>query len=103
MSRQRRWKQSSNAPDAEVECRRFRVTHPFHPLLGCEFELVDHGKGWGSDWVFYVDADTGLVQHLPANWTTVVAEDPFVAVSAGRSHFRITDLLELVKIVRDAS
>ncbi len=78
--------------------------HPsFPPATWLRVRVGRPRQRLGQHWVFYVDADTGLVQHLPANWTTVVAEDPFVAVSAGRSHFRITDLLELVKIVRDAS
>ncbi|MBS3779452.1 MAG: hypothetical protein KGY41_03575, partial [Desulfovermiculus sp.] len=25
----------------------FRVTHPFHPLSGCEFELMDYRHAWG--------------------------------------------------------
>jgi hypothetical protein len=35
---------------------------------------------------------------LPARWTSAVSDDPFVVVSAGRSHFRIADLLELARI-----
>jgi hypothetical protein len=30
----------------------------------------------------------------------VVADDPFVVMSAGRSHFRVADLLELAEFVR---
>ena len=29
----------SNAPDAKAEHQRFRVTHPFHPLFGHEYDL----------------------------------------------------------------
>jgi hypothetical protein len=32
---------------------------------------------------------------LPARWTSVEAEDPFVVVAAGRSRFRVVDLIEL--------
>ncbi len=32
-------------------------------------------------------------------WTDVVAGDPFVVVSAGRSPFRTADLLELAELV----
>jgi hypothetical protein len=36
---------------------------------------------------------------LPAEWTDVVLEDPFVVVSAGRSPFRTADLLKLAELV----
>jgi hypothetical protein len=32
----------------------------------------------------------------------VVADDPFVVISAERSHFRVEDLLELAGLVRGA-
>jgi hypothetical protein len=36
---------------------------------------------------------------LPAHWTSVEPEDPFVVVSAGRSHFRVTDLMDLAALI----
>jgi Family of unknown function (DUF5372) len=39
------------------------------------------------------------LQRLPASWTDVVGEDPFVAVAAGRSPLRMEELLELVDLV----
>jgi hypothetical protein len=92
----------SNAPDAEVEDRRFRVTHPFHPLFGHEYELIDYRHFWSEDRVVYVD-ETGGARSLPARWTSAVVDDPAVVVSRGRSHFRVADLLELVKLLRGAS
>lgn len=91
----------SNAPDGDVEKRRFRVTHPFHPLLGHEFELVHHRQCWGEDRVFYLDTEEEL-RSLPARWTSAVVDDPFVVISAGRSPFRIADLVELTRLVRGA-
>lgn len=78
------------------------MTHPFHPLLGREFALIEYRQFWGEDRVVYVN-DTGEARSLPARWTSAVAEDPIAAVSAGRSHFRVADLLELVKMVRGAT
>jgi hypothetical protein len=46
-------------------------------------------------------AETGEVRSLPARWTSAAAQDPAVLVSRGRSHLRVTDLLELVKLVRE--
>jgi Family of unknown function (DUF5372) len=92
----------SNTPDAAAERRRFRVTHPFHPLFGREYDLIDYRHFWGEDRVVYVD-ETGEARSLPALWTSAVAEDPAVVLSAGRSHFRVSDLLELVSLVRGST
>lgn len=75
------------------------MTHPFHPLLGREFVLIEYRHFWGEDRVVYV-GDTGAASSFPARWTSAVAEDPVVVLSAGRSHFRATDLVELAKLVR---
>jgi hypothetical protein len=36
---------------------------------------------------------------LPAGWTSVIPEDTFVAVAAGRSRFRVQDLVDLAALV----
>ena len=36
---------------------------------------------------------------VPANWTDIVPEDPVVKLSAGRSHYRVEDLVELVELI----
>jgi hypothetical protein len=69
--------------------------------LGCEYELIEYRHFWAEDRVIYVE-ETGEVRSLPARWTSVVDEDPAVVVSAGRSHFRAADLVELVKLVGGA-
>jgi len=75
------------------------VTHPFHPLFGHEYDLIQYRHFRGEDRVVYVD-DSGGARSLPARWTSAVAEDPAVVVSAGRSHFRVADLVELARFVR---
>lgn len=75
------------------------MTHPFHPLFGREYDLVDYRHFWSEDRVVYVD-EKGEARSLPARWTSAAVEDPAVVVSAGRSRFRAADLLELVKLVR---
>ena len=75
------------------------MTHPFHPLCGREYELIEYRHFGSEDRVVYVD-ETGAIRSLPAHWTSVVAEDPVVFVSAGRSHFRVADLVELTRLVR---
>ncbi len=74
------------------------MIHPFHPLYNRKFKLMDYGKAWGEDRVYFVDASEQL-KHLPASWTDVKGEDPFVAVAAGRSPLRVRELLELADLI----
>src|SRR5205823_1913533 len=80
----------STAQDGHAEPQAFEVTHPFHPLLGQRFPLVSRWRNWGGDRVLFEDG--GRVRSLPTAWTSIADPDPFVAVSAGRSFFRIQDL-----------
>lgn len=75
-----------------------RVTHPFHPLAGEEFEFVKRRKNWRADRVYFY-GPAGELATLPAEWTDVVAPDPFVVMSAGRSPFHIAGLVELSELV----
>jgi hypothetical protein len=75
-----------------------RITHPFHPLAGQEFGFAFRRSNWGEDRVFVFAADGG-VRGFPAGWTDVAAADPFVAVAAGRSPFRVEDLLALAGLL----
>lgn len=74
------------------------MTHPFHPLSGLELEFVKRRRNWRADRVYVFDPD-GLLLSLPAEWTDVVAEDPFVVVAAGRAPFCTAGLLELADLV----
>jgi hypothetical protein len=89
----------SNAPDADSKPRHFRVTHPFHPLFNREFELLEYRHCWGEERVFYLEKNTDL-HSFPARWTSAVADDPLVMISAGRSMLRVDDLLELVILLQ---
>jgi len=77
---------------------RFRITHPFHPLRGTEYELVTRKLTWGEDRVFYYDS-SGKLKSLVTNMTDVVAKDAFDCISAGQSAFRVDDLLELQSLL----
>ncbi len=88
----------SIAPDCDDASRTFRVTHPFHPLCGREFDLVTYRQNWGEDRVYFHD-DSGHLRSLPAAWTSVGPYDPFEVVSAGRSAFRTSDLRALVDLL----
>jgi hypothetical protein len=77
---------------------RFRITHPFHPLHGSEYELVTRKVTWGEDRVFYYD-QTGNLKSFQSNVTDLLPEDAFALISAGRSAFRAEDLLELRRLI----
>jgi Family of unknown function (DUF5372) len=93
---QKDWHECSTTPQGDVEIRRFRVTHPYHPLFRQEFELVSYRQDWGEDRVWFQD-QLGRLHSLPTSWTDAGAVDPFVALAAGRSLFRVADLIELAR------
>ena len=77
-----------------------RVTHPFHPLFGQSIDFVERRIQWGDDLLFYRDR-LGYVTALPTRWTSVEDEDPLLVVSAGRSHFRVADLIDLAALITE--
>jgi len=77
-----------------------RVTHPFYPLFGQEIAFVERRVHWGDDLLFYRD-HRGYVTSLPTRWTSLQDEEPFLVVSDGRSHFRVTDLIDLVSLIAE--
>ena len=74
------------------------MTHPFHPLYGKTFVLVTCRHNWSEDHVYYRD-EAGTLRPVPLAWTSLAPPDPFVSLSAGRSAFRVTDLLELSRLL----
>ena len=69
-----------------------RVTHPYHPLCGRQYQLITHRKNWGEDRVYFED-EAGRLVRSPALWTDPFGRDPVEEVAAGRAHFRPADLL----------
>ena len=91
-------KKQSTALDLVDQVARFRVTHPFRPLHEREFVLIDRRSAWAEDRVYFHD-ETGRLRRIPSAWTSVVSPDTFVVISAGRSHFRTSDLLQLATLI----
>ena len=75
-----------------------RVTHPFHPWAGREFEFVKRRHNWRADRVYVRDGAGELVS-LPAEWTDAVPDDPFVVVACGRAPFHLEGLVALSELV----
>jgi hypothetical protein len=93
-----RWLEPSSATDANDLSRRFKITHPFHPWSGQEFELITYLHTWGENRVYFYKEGEHLIS-VPASWTDIVAEDPVVKLGAGRSLYRVEDLVELVGLM----
>lgn len=55
-------------------------------------------QNWGEDRAYYRD-ERGELTSIPACWTDAAPLDPVVVVSAGRSAFRLQDLVVLTRLV----
>jgi len=60
--------------------------------------MVARQRSWGEDRVFYYAPD-GRLKSFLANITDVFPVDGFTRISAGRSDFRVDDLLELRELL----
>jgi hypothetical protein len=67
-------------------------------MRGNVFPLVKCHRNWGEERVYYRD-EAGELCSLPLAWTNLAKIDPFVTISATRSVFRISDLLELARLL----
>jgi hypothetical protein len=90
----------STTPIRDIKAKSFVVTHPYHPFHGRRFDLVNYTLCWGIARVFFYD-DQNRLCSMPASWTSAGAVDPFVRVSAGRSPFRLVDLMELSRMIQE--
>lgn len=55
-------------------------------------------QSWGENRVYYHDAN-GRLCSFPASFTNLAPLDPFVELAAGRSYFRVDDLLRLIQVI----
>lgn len=74
------------------------MTHPFHPLRGREFELVDFRQAWGENRVYFHD-DHGRLSRMPASWTDMEEPDVRVLAADGQADLRADDLVRLALLV----
>jgi len=57
-------------------------------------------QNWAEDRVYFED-DQKKLRSLPSHWTSLVTDDPALVVAAGRAHFRVAELLELVTLLKE--
>jgi len=81
----------STTSQQDFNNKTFRITHPFHPYRNIEFE-IDHVKRIAYESRVFFFNTKGRKSSVPLYWTDISPENPFVAVSAGRSFFRVEDL-----------
>ncbi len=86
--------------DSQITEKVFKVTHPFHPLFGQEFNILFHRCIYGEDFLFFQNAENHN-NNISAHWTSLKPPNPYVEISDGRSLFRPRDLLELVQFAKD--
>lgn len=75
------------------------MTHRFHPLYGGTFDVVDRRRCHQE--YLYLDVGGERVERVLAAWTSLGEVDPFVKMSAGRSLFRVDDLVRLSEFVAE--
>lgn len=62
---------------------------------------MGYAHTWGEQRVFFRTEGEARVRSLPAGWTDVEGPDAFRVLAAGRSFFRVEDLLALAVLVEE--
>jgi hypothetical protein len=75
-----------------------RVTHPFHPLGGKSLVCVGERRN-RSGARLLLQVNDGSICAVPRDWTDLAAPDPEVVMGRERALFRLTDLMELARLV----
>ena len=74
------------------------MTHPFHPLHGQVLEVVDR-RHFEFGERLYLEVEPGRIETLPVAWTSLGPPDVWLDMAAGRSLFRVDDLLRLADLI----
>jgi Family of unknown function (DUF5372) len=89
----------ATAPITPEIGRRIRITHPFHPLSGKQFALLEYRRIYSESYIYFQD-DCNQTRVIPAIWTDFVKMDAFVELAAGASPLHAACLLELADLVQ---
>ncbi|MCZ7665635.1 MAG: hypothetical protein M5U22_23095, partial [Thermoleophilia bacterium] len=81
--------------------RRFIVTHPLPPVDRAGVRAAGYAHTWGSTGCSSASPKkSGSIRYRRAGPTSR-GVDPFLAISAGRAHFRVEDPVALVSLVQE--
>ena len=94
------WTTHLTTLNSQIEEKVFRVTHPFHPLSGQEFNILSRRCIDGEDFLFFQNVENHN-NIISSHWTSLKPPNPYIVISDGRSIFCPIDLLELVQLIRD--
>ena len=88
-----------NADILDAPERLVRITHPFHPLSGQQLACVgERFNRYGKRLLLQIDESR--VCSVPPQWTDVVAPDAEIAIGNGSALLRLTDFIELARLVK---
>ena len=74
------------------------MRRPFHPFSGQQFPCVgERYNRSGKRLLLQVDEQT--VCSVPPQWTDLVASDAEIVMGEGRALLRVTDLVDLARLV----
>jgi hypothetical protein len=62
---------------------------------------VGYSHSWGDHRVFFRAPGEERVRSMPAAWTDVEGPDPFLVLAAGRTAFRVEDLVALARLLAE--
>ena len=74
------------------------MIHPFHPLRGQVLEVVDRRRSEDGERL-YLEVEPGRIEPVLLAWTSLSPPDPWIDIAAGRSLFRVEDLLRLADLI----
>jgi len=92
-----------NTPDDLNDHHVFTITHPFHPLSGHHFVVLERRFAWGEERVFFHDPLTQELRSLPLQWTSLAPSDPFLTIAQGRTLLRFIDVQRLLEALGEVS
>ena len=82
--------------------RLVRITHPFHPFSGTELTCVgERYNRYGRRLLLRID--DANVCSVPPQWTDLTVPDPEILIGGSRALFRVSDLLELSRLIGELS
>ena len=92
------WRRLSNTALSD-DRGTFKINHPFSPLYGKEYRLIERRNCWGEDRLLCFD-EKGNTCLILKSWTDYLPPEPFVSASDGRVDFRFSDLADLNSLLR---
>jgi hypothetical protein len=93
---------SSTAPCHRALSGSAQITHPFHPLKGQTFPILQSKRISGKDLLFLRGTDRGTFA-VPREWTDQADPSPLAAVGLPPTILEARCLLALVELLRPLS